>query len=72
MDEKGLPNIYTEYNLVLGEKRALAVKQYLMAVGVVPTSIEAKSYGEERPVATGSNEESWKQNRRAEVKITQF
>jgi len=60
-DERGT----REYNLALGQKRAAAVKQYLVAAGVDPSRIETVSYGKERPEVTGSNEEAWAQNRRA-------
>lgn len=60
-DERGT----TEYNLALGERRANAVKDALIAIGVSPDQLETVSYGEERPAAQGSNEDSWAQNRRA-------
>ncbi len=63
-DERGT----REYNMALGERRANAVKEYLVLQGVDPDILEVVSYGEERPVAMGSNERSWAQNRRAELK----
>ncbi|HYQ40177.1 MAG TPA: peptidoglycan-associated lipoprotein Pal [Pseudomonas sp.] len=63
-DERGT----REYNMALGERRAKAVQRYLMLQGVSPAQLELVSYGEERPVVTGSGEESWAQNRRVELK----
>ena len=60
-DERGT----REYNLGLGERRAHAVKTYLVSLGVSTSRIRTISYGEEKPFATGHNEEAWKQNRRA-------
>ncbi len=60
-DERGT----REYNLGLGERRANSAKDYLVALGVSPDRIRTISYGEERPVALGSNEDAWSQNRRA-------
>lgn len=59
-DERGT----REYNLALGERRANAVKDYLVANGISPNRIKTISYGKERPVAMGSNEAAWAQNRR--------
>ena len=56
-----------EYNLALGQKRAEAVKQRLMLLGVADTQVESVSLGKEKPRATGSNEEAWAQNRRADL-----
>jgi peptidoglycan-associated lipoprotein len=56
----------TEYNLALGEQRAMAVRKYLVKLGVNPKHLEIISYGEERPVDPAQNEEAWTQNRRAE------
>lgn len=63
-DERGS----REYNLALGEKRANAVRDFLVTQGVNGSSLEVVSFGEEQPVATGSDEASWAQNRRVEVK----
>ncbi|MBN9918186.1 peptidoglycan-associated lipoprotein Pal, partial [Listeria monocytogenes] len=60
-DERGT----REYNLALGDRRALAAKNYLAARGVAPGRISTISYGKERPIALGSDEASWAQNRRA-------
>lgn len=59
-DERGT----REYNLALGEKRAMAVRNYLIANGVDPSRIQTISYGKERPAVLGSDEASWAQNRR--------
>ena len=59
-DERGT----REYNLALGERRANAVKDFLIAQGIDPRRIRTISYGKERPVALGSNEAAWAQNRR--------
>ena len=56
----------TEYNLALGERRAMAVRKYLVKLGVNPKRLEIISYGEERPTDPAQNEEAWSQNRRAE------
>ncbi|WP_068828561.1 peptidoglycan-associated lipoprotein Pal [Pseudomonas sp. BMS12] len=63
-DERGT----REYNMALGERRAKAVQRYLVLQGVSPAQLELVSYGEERPVATGSDESSWAQNRRVELR----
>ena len=60
-DERGT----REYNLALGERRANAAKNYLVSVGVPANRIRTISYGKERPVALGSNQAAWAQNRRA-------
>lgn len=60
-DERGS----REYNMSLGERRAAAVRAFLEQNGANGGSIEIISYGEEQPVATGHNEASWSQNRRA-------
>jgi peptidoglycan-associated lipoprotein len=59
-DERGT----REYNLALGERRAVAVKNYLVADGVAAGRIHTVSYGKERPAVLGSNEAAWAQNRR--------
>jgi peptidoglycan-associated lipoprotein len=61
-DERGT----TEYNLALGERRAGAVKDFLVSRGVNASQINTISYGEERPATAGSTEDSWSRNRRAE------
>lgn len=52
------------YNMALGQKRADAVKDYLVALGVEANRVQTISYGKERPFATGHDEASWQQNRR--------
>ncbi|MDD9901377.1 MAG: peptidoglycan-associated lipoprotein Pal [Alphaproteobacteria bacterium] len=59
-DERGT----REYNLALGEKRAMSVRNYLIALGVSPSRIQTISYGKERPAVVGSGDTSWAQNRR--------
>ena len=54
-----------EYNLALGERRANAVKQYLVSQGIEESRISTISYGKERPAVLGNNEAAWAQNRRA-------
>jgi len=60
-DERGT----REYNFALGERRATATKNYLVNLGIPASRIKTISYGKERPVALGHNEDAWKQNRRA-------
>jgi len=60
-DERGT----VEYNQALGEKRALAARDYLVAAGIAAARLDVISYGKERPFATGHDESSWQQNRRA-------
>jgi len=55
----------TEYNLALGERRAESVKRYLQDLGVAESRIRTISYGEERPIDPGNNEDAWAKNRRA-------
>ncbi len=59
-DERGT----REYNFALGERRANAVKNYLIARGVNPQRLSTISYGKERPAVLGSTEEAWAKNRR--------
>jgi len=59
-----------EYNLALGERRAAAVRDYLIFLGVAPERLRTISYGEEKPFELGGGEESWKLNRRAHFVIT--
>ncbi len=65
-DERGTP----EYNLALGERRAVAVKTYLVSLGVAPDRIRTVSYGKEFPFDPGHNDEAWAKNRRAHFVIT--
>jgi peptidoglycan-associated lipoprotein len=60
-DERGT----REYNLALGERRANAARDFLVSQGVPTSRLLVTSWGKERPVAIGSNEEAWAQNRRA-------
>jgi peptidoglycan-associated lipoprotein len=59
-----------EYNLALGGRRANAVKEYLVSVGVPASRIDTISYGKERPVCTESDESCWGQDRRGVTTIT--
>lgn len=67
-DERGT----RDYNLALGDRRANAVKNYLVALEIEPTRILTISYGEERPMEPGHDESAWAKNRRAvtEVNVT--
>lgn len=65
-DERGT----REYNLALGERRANSAKDYLVSLGVNPGRLKTISYGKERPVAMGSNEAAWAQNRRSVTVVT--
>ena len=60
-DERGT----REYNLALGERRASAARDYLVAQGIDGARIRTISYGKERPEVVGSNDEAWSRNRRA-------
>ena len=62
-DERGS----TEYNLSLGQRRADGVKRALMVLGVPANRIESVSYGEEKPKATGQDDESYSENRRSDL-----
>jgi peptidoglycan-associated lipoprotein len=62
-DERGS----REYNIGLGERRSQAVRRVLMLQGAAGTQLTTVSYGEERPAQTGSDEESWRLNRRVEL-----
>lgn len=64
-DERGT----REYNLALGERRASAVRNYLVALGINPNRLAAISYGKERPAVLGSNEFAWAQNRRGVARV---
>lgn len=64
-DERGSD----EYNLALGNRRATAAKQYLVSHGIDAGRIETTSYGKERPMDSGHNEDSWSKNRRDEFEI---
>ena len=60
-DERGT----REYNLALGDRRATAVRDYLVAKGINSARVRTVSYGKERPAAAGSDEAAWAKNRRA-------
>jgi peptidoglycan-associated lipoprotein len=62
-DERGS----REYNIGLGERRAQSVRRALLLQGATETQLSTVSYGAERPVAAGSNESAWQQNRRVEI-----
>ncbi len=64
-DERGSD----EYNLALGNRRAIAAKQYLVSHGIDAGRIETVSYGKERPADPGHTEEAWSKNRRDETEI---
>jgi peptidoglycan-associated lipoprotein len=64
-DERGT----REYNLALGDRRANAVKQYLVGKGIAPDRIKTVSFGKDRPAIAESNEAAWSQNRRAVTQI---
>jgi peptidoglycan-associated lipoprotein len=64
-DERGT----NEYNLALGERRANAAKKYLLSLGISPDRISTISYGEEKPLDPGHNEEAWSNNRRGHFVI---
>ena len=64
-DERGT----TEYNLALGQRRAQAARSYLVARGVSANRLTTVSYGEERPMLSGSDEGAWGQNRRVELRL---
>ena len=63
-DERGS----NEYNLALGQRRADAVRDIMLANGVGAAQIETLSFGEESPIAFGANEEAWAQNRRVQIR----
>jgi len=63
-DERGS----REYNLALGQKRAESVKKMMTVLGVSDGRIETISFGEEKPMSSGHDEQAWSQNRRADIK----
>lgn len=65
-DERGSD----EYNLALGERRAISARNFLVSLGVATDRLRIISYGEEMPIALERNEEAWAKNRRAEFKIS--
>ncbi len=64
-DERGT----AEYNLALGDRRAKSALDYLVFLGINPTRVSSISYGEERPVDPGHNEEAWSKNRRVHFDV---
>ncbi|MCL2144600.1 MAG: peptidoglycan-associated lipoprotein Pal [Endomicrobia bacterium] len=58
-----------EYNLALGQRRAVKVKEYYTQLGIASNRIATISYGEEKPIDPRSNESAWAKNRRAETKV---
>lgn len=64
-DERGSD----EYNVALGERRAVAVRRYLYNLGVPVSQLSVVSYGEARPAVSGTGEAAWALNRRAEIKL---
>jgi len=62
-DERGS----AEYNLALGKRRAAAVQRYLTDLGVPPSQLTTRSFGEEKPAAAGHEEGAWSRNRRSEL-----
>jgi peptidoglycan-associated lipoprotein len=65
-DERGT----TEYNMALGQRRAQESKKYLVNLGIKESRMKTISYGEERPLDPGHNEEAWARNRRAHFAVT--
>ncbi len=65
-DERGT----AQYNLALGERRASAVRDYLVSLGVETNRVETVSYGKEKPLVPGHDEDSWAKNRRAHFVVT--
>lgn len=65
-DERGT----AEYNMALGQRRAQETKKYLVNLGINESKITTISYGDERPLDTGNNEEAWAKNRRAHFVVT--
>jgi peptidoglycan-associated lipoprotein len=65
-DERGTP----EYNLSLGERRALAAKNYLVSLGIPADKVKTVSYGKEFPFDAGHDDRAWANNRRAHFVIT--
>jgi peptidoglycan-associated lipoprotein len=65
-DERGS----AEYNLALGDKRAAAIRNYLLSLGIPPARVRTVSYGKEYPFDPGHTEEAWAKNRRGQFVIT--
>ena len=66
-DERGS----NEYNLSLGDLRAVSVRDYLLQIGIEDSRIQTKSYGEEKPAVQGQGESAWSKNRRGEFAVFQ-
>ncbi|MGN0846161.1 MAG: OmpA family protein [Kiritimatiellia bacterium] len=66
-DERGS----NEYNLVLGDQRAIKIRDYLVTIGIDANRIQSKSYGEEKPAVAGQGEAAWSKNRRGEFAVFQ-
>ena len=64
-DERGS----NEYNLSLGDLRAISIRDYMATLGIAGDRMQTKSYGEEKPAVFGSGEEAWSKNRRGEFAI---
>ena len=64
-DERGS----NEYNLSLGDLRAISIRDYMATLGIAAERMQTKSYGEEKPAVSGSGEEAWSKNRRGEFAI---
>jgi peptidoglycan-associated lipoprotein len=64
-DERGT----REYNLALGERRALEVRDFLIVKGISGKKIKVVSFGEEKPIKSASNEKAWAENRRVEISL---
>jgi len=64
-DERGT----VEYNQALGERRAAAARDYLIAAGIAADRLEVISYGKERPFSEAHDESGWSQNRRAQFRV---
>lgn len=64
-DERGSD----EFNLALGERRAVAARNYLVSLGITAERLSIISYGEEQPLVAAANEDAWAKNRRAEFKV---
>lgn len=64
-DERGSD----EFNLALGERRAVAARNYLVSLGIAAERLSIISYGEEQPLVAAANEDAWAKNRRAEFKV---
>lgn len=64
-DERGT----SEYNLALGDRRAVATREFLSGMGIPGSQLQIMSYGEERPVCTDQGESCWQRNRRAHITV---